>query len=126
TVIGDGDRSRAFIDGATGIITCQHAFDNDRSTPTVPDPAKIRPRHRGTRQGGVDIEKWHRPLAGNDDVRERPETAVEQEAHEPSWAGEHLRKEGNLRQQIAADKLLHSVPLVALSDSRDRCVDGTD
>src|SRR5262249_40133954 len=80
----------------------------------------------GTRQGGVDIEKWHRPVAGNDDVRERPETAIEQEVHEPSWAGEYLRKEGNLRKQIAADKLLHSVPVVALADSGDRCVDGND
>src|SRR5262245_33508613 len=126
TVIGDGDRSRAFIDGTTGIVTGQHAFDDDRATPAVPDPAQIRPRNRGARQGGVDIEKWHRPVAGNDDVRERPETPVEQEAHEPCWAVEYLRKEGDLRQQIAADKLLHSVPVVALPDPGDRCVDGND
>jgi hypothetical protein len=125
-VIRHGDRRDALIDRPSRIVAGEDALGDDRPTPALADPAKVRPRHRGARQRGVDVEEWHRPLAGDHDVRERPETAIAQEAEEPARMREDVRQERQLLQHAAADQRLHAVAVIALAQARDGRVDRDD
>jgi hypothetical protein len=63
-MIRDGDRRCPFIDGPTRVVARQDSLHDDRTAPAVTDPTQVGPRHRGARQGGVDVDERHRPLAG--------------------------------------------------------------
>src|SRR6266566_6279752 len=120
------NRGNSFIDGTPSVIAGQDAFDDDRAGPQITNPTQVCPRHRGGRERGIDIDKWHRPLAWDDDVRERRQTAVTQETDQPSRMGQYLRKKRDLLQQAPADELFHPVAVVALTESGDGGVDGHD
>src|SRR5712692_1830232 len=120
------NRRDSLINGTPRVIAGQDAFDDDGAVPQITNPTQVCPRHRGGRERGIDIDKWHRPLAWDDDVRERRQTAVTQETDQPRRMGQDLRKKRDLLQQAPADELFHAVAVVALTESGDGGVDGHD
>src|SRR5207245_5038541 len=70
-MVRNRNRCNAFINGTTSVVLCEDPFDSDRTTPKVADPTQVCPRHSGARECGIYIDERHRPLARNDDVRER-------------------------------------------------------
>src|SRR5712671_5327661 len=120
------NRRDSLINGPTRVIAGQDAFDDDRALPTFTNPTQVCPRHRGGRERGIDIDKGHRPVAWDDHVRERRQTAVTQGTDQPSWMCQDFRKKRDLLQQAPTDELFHAVAVVALTESGDGGVDGHD
>ena len=125
-MIGDGNCGGAFIDGAARVVSGEDAFDDDRAAPQFANPAEVAPGHGGLGEGGGDIHERHGAFAGDHDVGERGQTAIEQKTREPSRAREDLRKKRKFFEHTAADEFLHAVAVIALADSGDGGIDGDD
>src|SRR5216683_4524155 len=120
------NRCDSFVNGTPSVIARQDAFDDERTLPKFANPSQVCPRHSGARQCGIDIDKWHRSLAWDDNIRKRGQTAVAQETDQPTRMCQYFWKKRDLLQKAATDEFFHAVPVVALADSGDRCVDGND
>src|SRR6202047_3402038 len=125
-MIGDGNCRCAFVDGAASVVSSEDAFDDDRAAPQFANPAEVAPGHGGLGEGGGDIHERHGAFAGDDDVGERGQTAIEQKTRKPSRAREDLRKKPKFFKGTAADEFLHSVAVIALANSGDGGIDGDD
>src|ERR1017187_2836147 len=123
-MIRNRNRCGSFVHSAPRIVARQHALDDDWTPPMLSDPAQVCPGHSGFRQGSIDIDQTHRPLARDHNVRKYRQTAIPQKADEPTRWREHLRKKRDFLQQAAADEFLHAIAIITLPDSRHRGIDG--
>ncbi len=125
-MIRNRNRRHSLIDGAARIVRRQHPFDDDWTFPDFPDPDQVGPGRRGFRQGSIDIDQRHLPLARDDHVRKPRQAAVKQVVDEPARTRENLRDIWNLLQQSTADEFLHAVAVIALANSRHRSINRDD
>src|SRR6202795_95288 len=125
-MIGDGNCRGAFVDRAARVFSSKDTFDDDGAALQFANPAEVAPGHGGFGEGGGDIHERHGAFAGDYDVGERGQTAIEQKACKPSRAREDLRKKRKFFEHAAADEFLHSVAVIALADSGDGGIDGDD
>ena len=123
-VIGDGDGSCAFIDGAARVIGGQNALDDDRTAPEFANPGEIAPGDGGFGESNGNIDERHGAFARDDDVGEWLDASVAQKSDEPTGSREDLRKIGNFLEGVAADQLLHAVAEIALAHTGDGGIDG--
>src|SRR5258708_18387219 len=68
----------------------------------------------------------HGAFTGNSDVFELGNSAVGEKRGEPARVRQKLRKERELGEERAAEKLLHAVAWIAFAHSGDGRVDGDD
>src|SRR5271154_2907329 len=94
--------------------------------PTLSDPTQVGPCDRRSGQGRCDINEWHRLLSRNDNVGKPGQATVAQKTDQPPRMPQEFWQEWSLRQQSGADKFLHPITQIALTDSRNRGVNGDD
>ena len=126
TVVRDDDGHCALIHGPPGVVTGHHSLDDDRTSPGFADPAQVFPDDGRLGQGRADIEQLHRPASRNDDVLQPGQAPVQQEARQPTGAGEQLREKRKPGRQAAGQELAHAVAVVALAHPGHGGVDRDD
>src|SRR5437879_9961068 len=90
------------INRMPSVITGEYAFDNNRPTPKVMNPAQVFPSDSSVGQSCSDIDKRHGSLTRDDNVGQMRQSAIKQEADKPPRTDQQLRQKGNLVQQSLA------------------------
>src|SRR5439155_10268262 len=101
-MVRNHDSLRPCVDRSPRIIAREHALDDNRTRPAVTNPPHVLPRYGRAREGRVHVDKRHRPLSWNHNVRKTRQTAVQKETGEPAWPHQHLWQERNLRPYTSA------------------------
>ena len=83
TVIRHNNCCGAFVHGAAGIVGNKNPFYDDWAGPEFSDPAQVVPSYGRTCQSFRNVDEGHRPLAGDHDVVERRNSAIEQKRSQP-------------------------------------------
>ena len=118
-MIGDHDGGCAGINTAPCIFAGEHALDHDRTGPHLANPAEVVPGDGGTAESGGDVDEFHGALAGDDDVFEFGNAAIEKEIRDPGGMSEELPRVGNFFEERAAEEGFHAVAVVAFAHAGD-------
>src|ERR1700756_1946954 len=106
------------------IVCREDAFDDNRAFPERTNPAHVIPGECFTLHRSVRVTNSQGTCFGADDIGHVGKATVEEKLHQPTWASENLRYEGDLRPDIAAQQLLHSITQLALPVSDDARING--
>src|SRR5207247_5703994 len=101
-MIRNHESLRPCINRPPRIVSGQHTLDHNRPGPDLTNPPHVLPCYGRAREGRVHVDKGHRPLSRNHNVRKTWQTAVQKKSHEPTWPHQDLWQERNLRPHTPA------------------------
>src|SRR6266540_226359 len=122
-MIGNDQRARSNIHGATRVLSGVNAFDHDWPVPRLANPSEITPGHDGLLESRSDISVRHRSLPRDDDILKFHQSAVSEESRQPARLYQKLIHKRQHRCECAAKEFFRAVAEVAFSETRHWRID---